>query len=197
VGFDTDTKLIAFYAIGKRSADLTHRFMVDLASRLVIPKSHISDAHAFQREGDTPVCQISTDGFAPYPEAVDLAFGPYVKFGTIVKNFRNATMPYTPSEIIGTQRTKRRGLPANPARTICTSHVERNNPTIRKFVKRFARLSLGFSKKLDNLAAAVALHVAHYNYFRRHSSLRMNPAMAAGVTHTLWSLENLIERSQS
>jgi hypothetical protein len=79
----------------------------------------------------------------------------------------------------------------NP-RTICTSHVERNNLTIRTFLKRFTRLSLGFSKKLGNLRAAVALHVFHYNFCRIHSSLRMTPAMKAGVTDRLWSLEDLL-----
>ena len=73
--------------------------------------------------------------------------------------------------------------------TICTSHVERNNLSIRTFMKRFTRLSLGFSEKLTNLRAAVALHVFHYNFCRIHGSLKRTPAMAAGVTDRLWSLE--------
>lgn len=77
--------------------------------------------------------------------------------------------------------------------TINTSHVERNNLTIRTFLKRFARLSLGFSKKLENLAAAVSLHFAHYNFVRRHSTLGCTPAMAAGVTPRLWSLGDLYD----
>jgi hypothetical protein len=79
--------------------------------------------------------------------------------------------------------------------SICTSHVERQNLTIRTFMRRFTRLSLGFSKRFENLAAAVALHVAHYNFCRRHSTLRMTPAMAANVTGTLWSLEDLYDRA--
>ena len=95
--------------MGKRNADNARRLMVDLRSRLAgkIPNPHSSDAHAFRKERYEPITQISTDGFAPYPEAVDLAFGPYVKFGTIVKDYKNANMPYTPSEMVG---TKRRGV---------------------------------------------------------------------------------------
>jgi hypothetical protein len=78
--------------------------------------------------------------------------------------------------------------------SICTSHVERCNLTIRTFMRRFTRLSLGFSKKFENLAAAVAMHVAYYNFCRRHNTLRMTPAMAANVTGTLWSVEDLYDR---
>ncbi len=74
--------------------------------------------------------------------------------------------------------------------SICTSHVERNNLTLRTFMRRFTRLSLGFSKKVENLAAAVALHVAHYNFCRVHKTLRTTPAMAAGLTDELWNLDD-------
>ena len=77
-------------------------------------------------------------------------------------------------------------------KSICTSHVERNNLTIRTFIKRFARLSLSFSKKLENLAAAVAMHVAYYNFCRIHGSTRVTPAMAAGVTDHVWELSELL-----
>ena len=77
--------------------------------------------------------------------------------------------------------------------SICTSHVERNNLTIRTFMRRFARLSLGFSKKLENLAAAVALHVAHYNFVRVHGSLKVTPAMSAGVVDQTWTIEDLYD----
>jgi hypothetical protein len=108
----------------------------DVAGRLVMPKPHASDAHAFAPEGYVPVTQISTDGFPAYPEAVDLAFGPYVKFGTIQKEYRSATMIYTPSEMVGTKRTGIRGIRGWEQRTICTSHVERLNGTQRLFLKR-------------------------------------------------------------
>lgn len=87
---------------------------------------HSSDAHAFKPERYRPVTQVSTDGFAPYPEAVDLAFGPYVKYGTIVKDFGNAILPYTPSEIVGTRRRGVYGTEGGQERTICTSNVERS-----------------------------------------------------------------------
>ncbi len=194
---DTDTKLMASYAIGKRSADMARRFMVDLAGRLLTPNPHASDAHHFRPEEIKPIVQISTDAFAAYSEAVDLAFGRYAAYGQIIKDYRNAEQPgrYAAPEMMGATRRPVFGN-VDPD-SICTSHVERNNLTIRTFMRRFTRLSLGFSKRLENLAAAVALHTAHYNFCRRHSTLRTTPAMAAGVTNTLWSLADLIERSQS
>ena len=192
-GIDQDTKLIPAHIVGKRSADMARRLMLKLASRLVAPeRPHTSDAHAFQAEGYKPITQISTDGFAPYPEAVDLAFGPYVKFGTIVKDYRNAVMPYTPSEMVGTKRKGIIAINGDQQRTICTSHVERHNLTIRTFMKRFTRLALGFSKKLENLEAAANLHVAYYNFCWRPGKMRVTPAMAAGVTDRLWSFGDLM-----
>jgi hypothetical protein len=94
--------------------------------------------------------------------------------------------------MIASYREQRTGLQDIPLASICTSHVERNNLTIRTFMRRFTRLSLGFSKKLENLAAAVALHVAHYNFCRVHSTLRVTPAMAAGVADHIWELDELL-----
>jgi hypothetical protein len=141
------------------------------------------------------VFQLSTDAFVAYPEAVDLAFGPYVKYGTIEKKYRNANLrpgTYTPAHITEVRRRPRFGMNENEMDTICTSHVERNNLTIRTFMKRFARLSLGFSKKLDNLCAATALHMAYYNFVWRPKTLNgSTPAMAAGVTKRLWKFDDL------
>ena len=145
--------------------------------------------------GYRPIIQISTDGFAAYPEAVDLAFGPYAKFGTIIKEYKNATMNYTPSEMVGTDRRPVFGMQESELGTICTSHVERNNLTIRTFMKRYARLSLGFSKKFENLEAAVNLHVAYFNFCWRPGQMRITPAMAAGVTGRLWSFNDLLAGS--
>jgi IS1 family transposase len=201
-GIDQDTKLAPAFIVGKRNADNARRLMMDLASRLVFPNQHASDAHAFAKEGYKPVVQISTDGFAPYPEAVDMAFGPYAKFGTIVKDYRNATMPYTPSEIVGTKRRGVYGIDDSNVSTICTSHVERANLTMRTLLKRFTRLSLGFSKKLENLEAACAMYFAYYNYVwrTRHTDysgkpgkLRPTPAMMAGLTNRLWNFEDLYD----
>ena len=186
IALDQDTKLIVNYAIGKRSADLTRRFMVDLRSRLI--------TGSVFRKGGTPVVQISTDGFAPYPEAVDLAFGPNVRYGSIIKQYKNANRPYVPSEMIGTKRRNIFNMEGRE-QSINTSHVERSNLTIRTFVRRFTRLTLGFSKKLENLNAAMALHVAHYNFCRVHSTIRKTPAMAAGVTNGIWTLEELVEKA--
>ena len=106
---DQKTKLMPGFLIGKRSADNARRFMVDIAGRLVFPNPHASDAHSYQAGGYQPITQISTDCFNAYPEAVDLAFGPYVKYGTIRKEYRNAKIIYTPSEMVGTRPQGHKG----------------------------------------------------------------------------------------
>jgi hypothetical protein len=114
-------------------------------------------------------------------EAVDLAYGPYIKYGVFVKDFRNASLPYTPSEIVRTDRRAVYGMGEEEVRSICTSHVERNKLTIRTFMKRFTRLYLGLSKKLDNLIAAVSLHVAYDNFCWKPATLNgITPAIGGG-----------------
>lgn len=190
---DQETRLIAAHVLGKRSADNTRRFMVQLRSRLAAAVNpHASDRHKYVDGGYRPIIQISTDGFPAYPEAVDLAFGPYAKYGTIIKEYKNATMNYTPSEMVGTERRPVFGMQESELGTICTSHVERNNLTIRTFMKRYTRLSLGFSKKFENLEAAVNLHVAYFNFCWRPGKMRITPAMAAGVTERLWTFNDLL-----
>ena len=191
---DQETKLIPGFVLGKRSADMARRFMMQIANRLVRPTPHDSDNHAYSSGRYRIITQISTDGFQAYPEAVDLAFGPYVKFGTIIKDYRNATMIYTPSEMVGTRRRAVFGMSEIEKSTICTSHVERHNLTIRTFMKRFTRLALGFSKKFENLEAAVNLHMAYYNLCWRPGKMRITPAMAANVTGTLWSFDDLLNK---
>jgi IS1 family transposase len=197
-GIDAETKLVANYLLGKRSADNARKFMSGLASRLKpMPKPHQTDAHAYQSAKRLYITQISTDGFPGYPEAVDLAFGQYAQYGVLIKQYRNANMDYTPSEIVGTDRRPIKGN-VTPW-SICTSHVERHNLTIRTLMKRFTRLSLGFSKKLENLEAACAMFLAYYNYVWRtrmpekSGQLRVPAAMAAGVVRNLWSFENLYD----
>jgi IS1 family transposase len=201
-GIDQVTKLAPSFVVGKRSADNARRLMMDLRSRLVVPNATSSDARNYGLGGYVPIIQISTDGFSAYPEAVDLAFGPYAKFGTIVKDYRNAKLPYTPSEMVGTRRRGRRGIESSDIRSICTSHVERANLTMRTLMKRFTRLSLGFSKKLENLEAACAMFFAYYNFCwrTRHTDysgqrgrLRPTAAMMSHVTDRLWSFEDLFE----
>jgi IS1 family transposase len=198
---DADTKLIASHLVGKRSADNARRLMNDLARRLAMPKAYASDPQSYKRPGYLKITQLSTDGFSAYPEAVDLAFGPYVKFGTIVKDYRNANLPYEPSEMVGTKRTGIFGIGEHELNAICTSHVERHNLTIRTLLKRFTRLSLGFSKKLENLEAACSMFMAVYNWtWRTRDALngrhRLPAAMLAGVTDRLWSFGDLFDAIQ-
>lgn len=134
-GVDQDTKLIPALLCGKRNADNARRFMRSLASHVVFPKPHSSDAHHFASGGYKPVIQISTDGFAAYPEAVGMFFGPYARFGTIVKEYRNNKLPYHPSEVVGTKRRPVFNLQGRE-RSIRTSHIERCNLTVRTFMKR-------------------------------------------------------------
>jgi IS1 family transposase len=177
VAIDQDTKLIATYAIGKRTGEVATAFMSDLADRIV-----------------TEYPQLSTDGWHPYVNAVRTSFGDEAAYGQIIKDFAADEQPgrYGPPAMVATERKQILGLTDIDPRSICTSHVERNNLTIRTFMRRFTRLALGFSKKLENLGAAVALHVAHYNFCRVHGTLRMTPAMAAGVTDHVWELDELL-----
>jgi len=198
---DQRTKLVASFLVGKRSADNARKLMKDLAGRLVFPKPHASDQHAYRSGGYVYVTRLSSDAFPAYPEAVDLAFGPYAKFGTIKKDYRNADQPgrYAPPEMVGTERRGVFGITEDEERSICTSHVERHNLTIRTLMKRFTRLSLGFSKQLENLEAACAMFLAYYNFvWRTHDVMngrtRVPAATAAGVVNTLWSFEDLFDR---
>ena len=187
---DRKTKLLPSFLIGKRSADNARRFLMDVAGRLVFPTPDITD-----RTGFVPIVQVSTDGFAAYPEAVDLAFGPYVRYGVLIKDYRNANLTYEPSEMVGTKRKRIKNIARGGEWSICTSHVERLNGTQRLFMKRLNRLILCFSKKLRNLEAAFAMFAAYYNYVWRtrkpgkSSKLRPTAAMMAGLTDHLWNFE--------
>jgi IS1 family transposase len=179
---DTDTKLLVTFAIGKRSSEVTAAFIADLEKRLV--RQPVADAD------DTP--QISTDGWGPYQPCIARSFGRSVRHGVLIKNYVNPESGrYAPPDLVKTERINIRGI--KDLNTICTSHVERNNLTIRTFMKRFTRLALGFSKKLENLAAATALHVAFYNFVRIHRTLGCTPAMAAGVVGELWDMDRLFD----
>ena len=138
--------------------------------------------------------RLSTDGFTGNLEAVDLAFGPYAEYCVLIKEFRNATMPYTPSEIVGTRWEVVKGN-VDPW-DICTSHVERHNLTVRTFMKPFARLSRGFSKKLECLEAGLLqLRPAdtHRDDSGKPSKLRPTAAMMANVTDHLWNFDEFYE----
>ncbi|MES1993883.1 MAG: hypothetical protein V4457_09885 [Pseudomonadota bacterium] len=136
--------------------------------------------------------QLSSDGLRAYVEAVELAFGANVDYSQQVK-FYDAEPAgegrYSPPRVVATERTPIVGMPA--LNHISTSLIERQNLTMRMSMRRFTRFTNAFSKKVNNLRAAVDLHLAYYNFVRIHKSIRVTPAMEAGLTNTVWSLEDL------
>src|SRR5579863_4927114 len=178
VAIDPDTKLVPAYRVGKRTRETAVAFMADLSERL----------------GNR--VQISSDSLRSYVDAVERAFGADVDYGQIVKFYDAEPIGpgrYAPPRVTGAERTVIAGSPDQAH--ISTSHVERQNLTMRMSMRRFTRLTNAFSKKFENLQAAVALHFAHYNLVRLHKTLRITPAMAANVTNRVWSLEELVERT--
>jgi hypothetical protein len=140
--------------------------------------------------------QLSSDKLKAYLEAVEATFGADIDYGQIVKSYEAEPIGpgrYSPPKVVSVLKEYIMGKPNY--NKICTSFVERQNLTVRMQMRRFTRLTNAFSKKLENLKAAVALHFAHHNFVRIHSTLRMTPAMAAGVTNELWSIRDLIERA--
>ena len=173
VAMDSETKIVPSFRVGKRSAENTYYFMRDLESRL-----------AYR-------VQLTTDGFRPYVNAVDDTFGTNVDYAMLVKLYgKDEKEPYAPAQIVNAIPIPVMGDP--DPRLISTSHIERQNLTIRMQLRRFTRLTNAFSKKLANLKAACALHFAHYNFCRVHSSLRVTPAMAGGLVNEIWPLEYLL-----
>lgn len=137
--------------------------------------------------------QLTSDGYRAYLSAVEEAFGCSVDFTQLVKYYEGGAEEkerYIPSKFVRAVPSVINGDP-NP-KMISTSHVESNNLSMRNFMRRLTRLSLGFSKKLENLKHAVALYFAWYNFVRAHCSLRVTPAMEAGITDHAWSLAELI-----
>jgi IS1 family transposase len=176
VALDADSKLIPSYIVGKRTAGNAEAFLKDLAGRL-----------------DNRV-QLSSDSMSAYVDAVETAFGINVDYGQIVKSYEAEPLGpgrYSPPHVISADRIVISGTPRKSK--ISTSYVERQNLTMRMQMRRFTRLTNAFSKKLDNLKAAVALHFAYYNFVRIHGSLRMTPAMAAGITDHIWSVRDIME----
>jgi IS1 family transposase len=170
------TKAIISYRVGKRDGANTRAFVADVRERVL----------------GAP--EISSDAWAAYPEAVEAAFGTRCHYGQIVKQYVgepaiDAARRYSPGIVVAVDRTRIAGNPVN----IATSYVERSNLTLRMASRRFTRLTNGFSKKLENHAAAVALFVAHYNLCRVHEALRITPAMALGITDHIWTIGELIE----
>ena len=181
VALDRDSKLVLSYVVGKRTARNALALMYDLERRLA---NRI---------------QLSTDGFLLYVNAVEGAFGPDIDFAQLVKIYARSndgsTARYSPTACIGAIPTRVTGNPDPDM--ICTSHVERSNLTMRTFIRRMTRLCLGFSKKLENLEAAVALYFAWYNFVKIHGSLGVTPAMEAGITDHVWDLCELLKESST
>jgi len=180
VAIDAETKLVPVHRVGKRDLPTAVAFMNDLAGRL------------------SNRVQLSSDALAAYVEATERAFGAAIDYGQAVK-FYDAEPAgpgrYSPPKVTYSERNVIVGQPDTAH--ISTSYVERQNLTMRMSMRRFTRLTNGFSKKVENHKAAVALHFAHYNFVRVHRSLRVTPAMEARVTDRLWSLDELVERTSA
>jgi len=171
-----DSKIIPSFLVGRRDSECAKVFINDLASRL---KNRI---------------QLTTDGYKIYLEAVENAFGGEIDYAMLVKVCES--MPsgeqrkYSPVEYIGTEVKRISGNPDK--KYISTSFVERQNLTMRMSMRRFTRLTNGFSKKVENLFYSVAIHFMYYNFCRIHKSLRVTPAMEAGIADHVWTLEEII-----
>ena len=177
VALDADTKLIPTYLVGKRCSENTQVFMQDVWSRIADHR-----------------IQLTTDAYIFYTKAVEQSFGGDADYAQLKKLYgdygQHGNERYSPSPITEVISKVKSGNP-DPEH-ISTSFIERQNLTIRMQMRRFTRLTNAFSKKLENLKAACALHFAHYNFVRVHSSLRITPAMAAGVSNDVWPLERLL-----
>jgi IS1 family transposase len=176
VGIDTDTKLVVSFFVGPRSPLIVaHGLMKDMASPVI------------------DRVQLTTDGLKMYMEAVDSAFGGDVDYAMLQKHYAGgaeANSRYSPPRLVTTIKEAIRGNP--DPRHISTSFVERQNLTMRISMRRFTRLTNGFSKKAENHMHAVALHFLYYNFGRIHKTLRVTPAMQAGVSDHVWSIEEIV-----
>ena len=183
VAIDADSKLVPAWWIGPRDGCNAKSLIEDLASRLANR------------------VQISTDGHRMYIDAMEAGFGGEVDYAMIVKVYgnnesnQNPSTRYSPAECCATEKHVISGSP--DMEHVSTSYVERQNLTMRMRMRRFTRLTNGFSKKLENHCHAVALHFMHYNFVRHHKTLRMPPALKAGITDHVWSLEDLVQLAES
>jgi IS1 family transposase len=178
VALDADSKLAISYLVGGRDSDYAMALMDDLRQRVMTRM------------------QLTTDGHAPYLQAVEEAFGAEIDYAMLIKLYgapptaAEAARRYSPSDCVGARKERITGNPDR--RHVSTSYVERQNLTMRMSIRRFTRLTNAFSKKVENHAYSVAIHFMHYNFVRIHQSLRVTPAMAAGVTTKLWSLTDMV-----
>jgi transposase-like protein/IS1 family transposase len=176
IGIERTSKLVLAWHLGRRNSWDAHDFIVKLGAATA---------------GDF---QLSTDGFNGYPNAVEYALGSRVDYAQAVKEFGNEGgeegRRYAPPRLIGQEKIVVSGSPDEDR--ICTSHVERSNWTLRGHLRRFTRLSNGFSRKKSNLRAALALYFAYYNFVRMHKSIRMTPAMKAGIARKPWTVRDFL-----
>ena len=176
IATDADTKLVPTWLVGGRDSEYAMAFMDDLASRLA---SRV---------------QLTTDGHRAYLEAVEGAFGADIDYAMLVKVYGAAPegeKRYSPAECLGAVKHRVEGNP-DPAH-VSTSYSERNNLNVRMHTRRMTRLTNAFSKKIENHSHAMALHFLYYNFVRIHQTLKVTPAMAAGVTKRLWEMTDVVE----
>jgi IS1 family transposase len=172
---DADTKLVISWAVGRRDAGCAADFLQDVAGRLA---NRI---------------QLTTDGHKMYLTAVPDAFGNRIDFAQLQKIYGNdpeGQQRYSPAQCLGTRRVEVIGNPAEEH--ISTSYVERQNLNMRMQMRRFTRLTNAFSKKIDNLIHSVVLFHMHYNFARVHQTLRVTPAMEAGLSSHVWSIQEMV-----
>ncbi len=176
VALDAQSKLVPSFVVGKREPSVAQEFIRDLETRLANR------------------VQLTTDGFTPYPKAVEDAFGSNIDYAQLVKEYeaeRAGEARYSPPRIKSVTIVPVVGSPNMGY--VSTSHVERQNLTIRMQVRRFTRLTNAFSKKLCNLRSALALHFAHYNFVRIHSAKGVAPVVSAGLENHTWTMAELLE----
>ncbi len=180
IALDVQTKLIPSHFIGKRDAYHTNAFMMDLAARV------------------TNRVQISSDSLNTYAAVVERGFGAGVDYGQIVKTYasdeRYPQGKYSPPEVVAVEKTVIIGSPRESL--ISTSHVEKQNHTLRMHCRRLTRLTNAFSKKLENFKAAIGLNFAYYNFVKTHGAIRCTPAMAAGIAPSALAVRDLVEDGQ-
>ncbi len=176
IGLDRSSKLVVAWHLGKRDQASTDDFI-----------SKVRWATANER------FDMCSDGFSPYIYAIDAGLHDRADYSQVVKSYskqEEGRERYSPGSFVSVEKKEIFGAP-NLSRA-STSHVERKNGTLRQWCKRLTRLTYAFSKKWDNLKSALALHFAHYNFCRIHGSLRITPAMAAGITDHVWTIQELI-----
>lgn len=175
---DSDTKLVPSFKVGKRDNVTANAFVADVASRMANR------------------VQISSDALRAYVDAIELSFGSDVDFAQIIKTYSHddsiiAERKFSAPEVVTTEKRRVVGFP--DMRKASTSHIERLNGTTRLHMRRLTRLTYAFSKKRENFEAAVGLHFAYYNFVKRHGTLRVTPAMEAGIERDFWTVADLVE----